>query len=231
MFTEAFIRGNIMGPNPAKLLEETLHRYPVERGSVVLDLGCGKGVTSVMLAKEYGLRVFATDLWIPPTENWARFRTFGLGADEIVPVYAEAHALPYAEAFFDAAVCIDAYQYFGIDPAYLGKHLLPLVKHGGILLLVVPGMKRCFGGDYPQEMLLSWTKEDLATLRGREFWIENLSHTEEAEVLDVWELQHFDECWNDWLACENEHAIQDRPSMEAGAGKHMNLLAMALRRK
>ena len=62
-----------MGPNPAKLLEQTITRYPLDTGSTVLDLGCGRGVTSIMLAKAYGLKVFATDLWITPTENKKRF--------------------------------------------------------------------------------------------------------------------------------------------------------------
>ena len=50
------IKHNIMGPNPAKLLEELLNKFPLEPGQTVMDLGCGQGVTSIMLVKEYGLK-------------------------------------------------------------------------------------------------------------------------------------------------------------------------------
>ena len=63
-FTTEFLRETIMGPNPAKLLEQVLDKYPVNEGSLVLDLGCGKAVTSLLLALEYRMCVFATDLWI-----------------------------------------------------------------------------------------------------------------------------------------------------------------------
>jgi hypothetical protein len=36
------------------------------------------------------------------------------------------------------------------------------------------------------------------------------------------------ECWNDWLACDNEYAVAECKSMEAEAG--MNLLTIVLRR-
>jgi len=59
----------LMGPNPVKLTEELLLDHQIPNGATVMDLGCGRGVTSVFLAKEYGFRVFATDLWISATEN------------------------------------------------------------------------------------------------------------------------------------------------------------------
>ncbi len=64
--------------------------------------------------------------------------------DMIIPVHAEAHDLPYAQEFFDAAISIDAYHYFGIEPDYLEKHFAPLVKKGGQIAVAVPGLKAEF---------------------------------------------------------------------------------------
>ena len=50
--------------------------------------------------------------------------------DKVFPIYAEAHALPYAEGFFDAALSMDAYHYFGTDDLYLGYYS-QFVKEGG----------------------------------------------------------------------------------------------------
>ncbi|MCE5188987.1 MAG: methyltransferase domain-containing protein [Eubacteriales bacterium] len=177
-FDKDFIKENIMGPNPAKLLEETLALYPLQAGSTVLDLGCGRGVTSIMLAREYGLRVFATDLWIAATDNFKRFTAAGLNREQIVPIHADAHELPYAEEFFDAAVSIDSYQYFGLDPDYLGTHLLPLVKHGGKLILLVPGFRKDVHENLPPELLLSWTPEALDTIHDCAHWRTVISATE-----------------------------------------------------
>ncbi len=58
-----------MGPNPVKLTEELLTAASISKGSRVLDLGSGQGITSVFLAKEYGLIVTAADLWSDPAEN------------------------------------------------------------------------------------------------------------------------------------------------------------------
>lgn len=231
-FDKAFLKENIMGPNPAKLLEEMLTLYPLEAGQTVLDLGCGRGVTSILLAREYGLKTFATDLWIPATENYRRFQDAGLTREQIVPIHAEAHDLPFAEEFFDAAVCVDSYQYFGLDPEYLGKHLLPLVKHGGLLLLLAPGFRKDVHDDLPPELLLSWSAEDLNTIHDCEHWRKVVSATKGMEILALEELprEHFYECWNEWLETENPYAVHDRLSMNAGAGEYMNFVVIALRR-
>lgn len=52
----------IMGPNPVKLTGELLFNFPIPAGSTVCDLGSGQGLTSVFLAKEYNLTVYAIDL-------------------------------------------------------------------------------------------------------------------------------------------------------------------------
>ena len=110
---------NQMGPHALWLLEALTQVLPIEAGMKVLDLGCGKAMTSIFLAREFGAEVWATDLWIPAEENLARIREAGV-QDQVVPVHAEAHSLPFAPGFFDAVVSIDAYQYFGTADLYLG---------------------------------------------------------------------------------------------------------------
>ena len=111
----------IMGPNPIKLEEELLLDCKIPRGAVVCDLGSGQGLTSVFLAKEYGFTVYAADLWSDPEENRQFFREMGLTDREIVPVQADATALPFEPEFFDGVVSVDSYNYFGRDPGYLDE--------------------------------------------------------------------------------------------------------------
>src|SRR5580765_7714465 len=64
-------------------------------GMRVLDLGCGRAVSSVFLRREFGVEVWATDLWFSAAENLERVRDAGV-ADGVFPVHADARALPYA---------------------------------------------------------------------------------------------------------------------------------------
>lgn len=93
-----FVKENMMGPNSMKIIEELSKSLTLKKGMRVLDLGCGNGLTSIFLAKEYGVTVFATDLWISATDNYRRFKAMGL-EDKIIPIHAEAHDLPFAQDF------------------------------------------------------------------------------------------------------------------------------------
>ena len=58
-----------------------------------------------------------------------------------------------------------------------------------------------------------------------------VSRCRSAEVLAVQEMERNEEVWADWLAQENEYAVGDRKSMEAGGGKYLNFTAIVLRKK
>jgi 2-polyprenyl-3-methyl-5-hydroxy-6-metoxy-1,4-benzoquinol methylase len=83
-----------MGPNPLWLLEDLLGDCRLRAGMSVLDLGCGMGMTSVFLAREYGVRVQAADHWIQPEGNASRFLAAGVDG-QVTAVAAEAHDLPF----------------------------------------------------------------------------------------------------------------------------------------
>ncbi|MGM9586686.1 MAG: SAM-dependent methyltransferase [Candidatus Limivicinus sp.] len=225
------LQAKIMGPNPVKLEEELLLNHRIPDGAVVCDLGSGQGLTSVFLAKEYGFTVYAADLWSDPEENRKFFYAMDLDRKQIVPVKADATALPFEKEFFDAVVSTDSYNYFGRDGRYLDEKLLPFVKSGGYIYIAVPGMKKDCHNALPPELLLSWTPEQLDYLHDVDYWREIVGQCQGAEVLSVQEMDSNDEVWADWLRQENEYAVSDRKSMEAGGGKYLNFIAIVLRKK
>lgn len=221
-----------MGPNPLKLQEEMLKNHKIPAGSIVCDLGSGQGVTSVMLAKDYGFTVYATDLWSDPQENRKFFNEMGLTEEQIIPVKSDATDFPFEENFFDAVISTDSYNYWGRDPEYLDAKLLPFVKSGGYLYICVPGMKKDCHDHLPEELLLSWTPEQLAYLRDITYWTEILNSSEDAEVISIYEMKgNNDELWEDWISQENEIAVNDRKAIGAGGLKYLNFIAFVLRKK
>lgn len=220
----------MMGPNAITLLKELSCQIPLEPSMRVLDLGCGRGLTSAYLADTFGVQVFALELWIPATENYLRFRELGLDS-RIIPLHGDAGNMPFAEEYFDAVVSVDSYHYFGRDEKYMDSCLAPLVKHGGLIALALPGLKKELTDGLPPEMAFFWTEEDIETIHSAGWWAELLSKSREVELLSVREMDSFDECWADWLACDNPYAVGDRRAMEAGAGKYMNFISAVCRRK
>ena len=225
------LQAKIMGPNPVKLEEELLLDHRIPDGAIVCDLGSGQGLTSIFLAKEYGFTVYAADLWSDPEENRKFFDTEGISRTQIIPVKADAADLPFDRAFFDAVVSVDSYNYFGRDAHYLDDKLLPFIKSGGYIYIAIPGMKKDCHDHLPQELLLSWTPEQLEYMHDVEYWRDMVGRCRGADVLSVQEMESNEEVWADWLAQENEYAVGDRKAMEAGGGKYLNFIAIVLRKK
>lgn len=222
--TDEFIASNIMGPNTVLLTEELTEDLELPEDSRVLDLGCGKGVSSLVLYKQVPSTIFAADLWITATENFERFRALGAD-DRIVPVHVDARDMPFAHGYFDALVSIDSYHYFGREEGVIDA-VSACVKPGGEIRLAVPGMVREFGDAVPPELLLSWTTEDLESIRSIAWWNDLLGRSRTIDVVSIGEMACYERAWDDWLATGNEYAQHDRAAMEAGAKKHMNLIAI-----
>ena len=154
----------------------------------------------------------------------------GLTREQLIPVKADALSLPFEPAFFDSVVSVDSYNYFGRDPDFLGQKLLPYVKPGGYLYFAIPGMKQDCHDHLPPELLLSWTPEQLEYMHDVAYWQHMISQTDGIEVLSVAEMESNEEVWQDWLKQENEYAIGDRKSMNAGGGKYLNFIQIVLKK-
>jgi cyclopropane fatty-acyl-phospholipid synthase-like methyltransferase len=100
-------------------------------GMRVLDLGCGRATSSIFLHREFGVQVWATDLWFSAAENAQRIRDAGV-ENSVFPVHADARSLPFSDEFFDVIVSLDSFSYYGTDDLYL-NYLARFVKPGGAI--------------------------------------------------------------------------------------------------
>ena len=221
----------IMGPNPLKLAEELLENREFKKEDLVCDLGSGTGLTSLFIHKEYGPRVIAADLWSDPIENEKFFKREGVVNGGVTAVKADATSLPFEENTFDAITCIDSWNYFGRDKAFLDEKISPYIKKGGKIYLAITAMEKEFNGKYPECLLLSWNKEQLEYIKDLEYWKDVLSSSKSFDLIECRKMETDDEAWNDWLKEENEYAVGDRKSMESGAGDYLCFIMAVLEKK
>lgn len=199
-YDDKWIQDNSMGPNPLWLLEDLCNKMELREGMKTLDMGCGKGLTSIFLAKEYSMQVWANDLWVKPTDNLKRIQEAGV--DHLVyPIQAEAHSLPYADEFFDCLISIDAYHYFGTDEIYFPWYFAKLAKKGSQIGIVVPGLKKEFENDLPAGLQKIW-EPDMYTWHSAKWWKYHWEKTDLVEIVHceaitdgkaLWKASHCDE--------------------------------------
>ncbi|RZU14299.1 methyltransferase family protein [Kribbella rubisoli] len=220
-----------MGPNPLWLLEDLARELDLRPGMRVLDLGSGKGATSVFLAKEYGAQVWAADLWIDPTDAAAYIAP----QDGVVTLKAEAHALPFAKGFFDAIVCIDAYEYFGTADNYLA-YITSFLKPGGQFGVATPAMTKEVRelGQIPEHIknVVGW--EALAW-HTADWW---RFQWEITDLVDVTAARLQENGWSDWLRWSRavaEYRDERRDGsldmLETDQGEYLTFAILAARKR
>jgi hypothetical protein len=72
--------------NPLWLTEWLAEAFDLRSGMRVLDLGCGRAMSSVFLRREFGVQVWATDLWFSVSKNLQRIRDAGV-EDGVFPIH------------------------------------------------------------------------------------------------------------------------------------------------
>ena len=75
------------------------------------------------------------------------------------------------------------------------------------------------------------TPEQLDYLHDVPYWKAIVSQSQDAKLLEIREMESNEEVWADWLKQENEYAVGDRKSMEAGGGKYLNFIKIVLIKK
>jgi cyclopropane fatty-acyl-phospholipid synthase-like methyltransferase len=222
---------NLMGPNAIWLAEALSQVMPLKSGMRVLDMGCGRALSSIFLAREFDVLVWATDLWIPASENWERIVAQGV-QDRVFPIHSEAHSLPFADGFFDALVSLDAYHYFGTDDLYLGYYSR-FVKPGGTIGIVVPGLVHEFTEGIPEHLEPYWHPE-FWSFHSAEWW---RKHWERTGLVDVEVTDMVPDGWKHWLGwleIAGEYGFRSDPQeaamLKIDAGRNLGFTRVVARR-
>lgn len=226
-FTKEFL----MGPNGIRLLNEMLENHSIAPNSKVMDLGCGKGLTSLFLAQESKVNVFAVDLWISATENYRQFCKWGI-ENRVIPIHADANNLPFANDYFDAIVSIDSFHYFSTKPNFFNENILPLMKKDGVALIAMPGLKEEIHGNEPQ-LLREWVDgEDgeYDLFHSLEWWKAHIGQSEDFEIVRAFELNSYLPAWNDWFASGHEFAIRDGEYFKLGIDQYLAMIGLIIRK-
>lgn len=223
-----WIRSGVSGGlNPLWMTEWLTQAMDLKPGMRVLDLGSGRALSSIFLHREYGVQVWAADLWFNPTENLQRISDAGC-TDSVFPIRVEARSLPFAMGFFDAVVSIDSFVYYGTDSLFL-SNLGRFVKIGGQIGIAGSGLVQEFAEMIPEHLRAWWTP-DLVCLHSAEWWRQ---HWSRSGVVDVEISDHLPDGWQLWLEWHREEYPENEveiKAVEADAGRYLGYVRTIGRR-
>ena len=213
-YTKYISTETLMGPNCVRILEELFSKKPLQltTDDIVLDLGCGKGLTSLVIAKETGAKVYANDLWITVEDNAKRFENWGIG-EQVTPICEDANDFSFNKSKFQALVSIDSYHYFAGEIGFFENKILPFLKDKAVVLIGIPGIKNQYTGR-SEELLSAWLDDEAYMFKSPKQWKEIIGNHDRIEMVETWEMECFDLAWSEWFATEHEYAFGDKRFFE-----------------
>lgn len=214
------------GANSLWLTEWLAEALDLRPGMRVLDLGCGLAASSIFLHREFGVRVWATDLWFGADDNLRRIRDAGVEGG-VLAIRADARALPFGAGSFDAIVSIDSFPYYGTDDLYL-NYLARLLGPGGQLGIAGAGLVQEIDGDVPDH-LRAWWEPSLWCLHSAGWW---RRHWERTGIVSVEVADTMPDGWRHWLEWQNvvcPENTAELQAIEADAGRHLGYVRVVAR--
>ncbi|MGE3638833.1 MAG: cyclopropane-fatty-acyl-phospholipid synthase family protein [Pirellulales bacterium] len=228
-----WIREGGMGSHPLWLAEWLSQSLDLRPGLRVLDLGCGKAKSSIFLAREFGVEVWATDLWVSPSENSERIRDAGLltptsSGGRVIPLRSDAHKLPFAAEYFDVITAHDCYSYFGTDDLYL-NYLAQFVRPGGQIGIAGAGLAQELPVPVPEHLRPIWS-HDFFCLHSAGWWRHHWARTGIVAVELADSMPNATDIWTHWQRTNSPDNVAEIQVVEEDAGRYLTYIRMVGRR-
>jgi SAM-dependent methyltransferase len=215
-----WILGNHMGSHCLWLTEALAAHMSLKPGMRVLDLGCGKALGSIFLAKEFGVQVCAFDLKIDATANWKRVREGGV-QDTVFPLQGNALEMPFADDFFDAVISVNSIWDYGTGGDFMDAQLARVVKPGGQIGCTVPGFLRELNA--PPAYLKPHWHPDFNRYHSPKWWrgLWGRAESIDIDLIDAFENGEGAKLWRDFT-----EALGGDKTLEADNGRNLTFLRL-----
>jgi cyclopropane fatty-acyl-phospholipid synthase-like methyltransferase len=167
-------------------------------------------------------------LWFGASENLHRIRDAGVD-DGVFPIHADARSLPFAADFFDAAVSIDSFPYYGTDDLYL-NYIARFVRVGGAVGIAGAGLMQEIEGPVPDH-LRAWWEPGMWCLHSAAWW---RRHWERTGLVTLDVADTMPEGWQAWLEWQRAVApenVTEIEAVQADRGRFMGYVRLVGRRR
>ena len=162
--TARVLLGDSFHPGGERLTRLLAERLELGSGDRVLDVGCGRGVSALVLARERGCSVVGMDYGQQNVEEARRAAVDAGLADRVAFYSGDAEAVPFGDGTFDAVICECVLSTF-TDKTTPLQEMRRVLGPGGRLgmtdvtldhplpqeLQGVAGQVACIGGAFSQE--------------------------------------------------------------------------------
>jgi cyclopropane fatty-acyl-phospholipid synthase-like methyltransferase len=217
------------GANALWLTEWLTESLDLKPGQRVLDLGCGLASSSIFLRREFGVQVWATDLWFSASVNARRIHDAGV-AGGVFPIHADVRSLPFAADYFDAIISIDSYFYYGTDDLCLSE-IARFVKPGGVIAVAQAALLQELDDDIPPHLREWWAQDRPVCLHSADWW---RRHWARSGIVDVELADHLRDGWQhwrDWLQVVAPQNSVEISALETDQGQNFGYARVIGRRR
>jgi ubiquinone/menaquinone biosynthesis C-methylase UbiE len=131
-------KGEEMEAHHISITEQTLALMDLKPGDRVLDLGCGAGWASRLMAKEVGNgnkpgQVVGIDV---ADEMIRRARAGSVDFDNVMFVVGSAQQIPWEENFFDKVLSVESFYYYADQERALAELFRVMAPKGYLYILI-----------------------------------------------------------------------------------------------
>jgi len=204
---EIYSHGENMAPGGLYLAARMTRSMNLKEGDIVLDIGCGRGDSSIFLAKHFGVTVVCFDLWVSSTFISRKVRRQEYRR-AVFPLDLDAtQDLPFPDDYFDSLFCMQALHSFDANPDLL-RRLIRHLKPGG--RFVAGGT--CFNEEPPNGELPEiyrhtddWDAQ-YEKYHSPPWWKAAFEATRLVDVVECCELPEGLIMWEDEVLCHGERA-------------------------